>query len=284
MAAPAASSATAAPAATSTTAALREEGALREETAEPLAASGVRHGFFTRTGGVSEGCYASLNCGLGSADAPERVRRNRSLVAARLGCGDGMSLVTGRQVHSAAVAVVEAPWPDGSAPRVDGLVTTVPRLAIGILSADCAPVLLADADRGVVGAAHAGWRGAKAGIVEATVAAMVRAGARVERIAAAVGPCIAQPSYEVGPEFRAAFVGDEPGTASLFAAAARDGHHRFDLKGYVAARLRRAGLRAIDVLPADTFAEEDRFFSYRRTVLRGGGGDYGRQVSAIALV
>jgi purine-nucleoside/S-methyl-5'-thioadenosine phosphorylase / adenosine deaminase len=242
----------------------------------------VRHGFFTREGGVSEGLYASLNCGLGSGDDPERVRENRRRAMRRLGLA-AEALVTAYQVHSARVAVVEAPWPAAARPQVDGMVTRTRGVALGILTADCAPVLLADPQAGLIGAAHAGWRGAKSGIVEQTVMAMVRLGARVESIAAAVGPCIRHDSYEVGPEFRAAFVADEPASAELFRPSDRDGHFRFDLAGYVAGRLRAVGIETLTVLPHDTFSENDRFFSYRRVTLAG-GGDYGRLLSAIALM
>ena len=244
-------------------------------------AAAVRHGFFTRKGGVSEGAYASLNCGLGSADAPERVRENRSRAMQRLGL-PASALATAYQVHSARVAVIEAPWPDAARPQLDAMVTRTPGVALGILTADCAPVLLADPEAGVIGAAHAGWRGAKTGILEATVAAMVGQGARPEAIAAAVGPCIRQDSYEVGPEFHAAFVDDEPDATALFRPSDRDGHHRFDLAGYVVRRLVSAGIVQPAVLPHDTFAGPDRFFSYRRVTLNG-GGDYGRMLSAIAL-
>jgi polyphenol oxidase len=241
----------------------------------------VRHGFFTREGGVSEGRYASLNCGLGSGDDPERVRENRTLAMRRLELATG-SLVTAYQVHSARVAVVEAPWPADARPRVDGLVTRSRGVALGILTADCAPVLLADSRAGVIGAAHAGWRGAKSGILAETVAAMLELGARLQDIGAAIGPCIRQDSYEVGPEFRSAFVADEPTTADLFRSNDRGGHFHFDLAGYVARKLSAIGIEALSVLPYDTFAEPDRFFSYRRVTLAG-GGDYGRLLSTIAL-
>jgi purine-nucleoside/S-methyl-5'-thioadenosine phosphorylase / adenosine deaminase len=241
----------------------------------------VRHGFFTREGGVSEGLYASLNCGLGSGDEPERVHKNRSLAMRRLGLR-AEALVTAYQVHSARIAVVEAPWPAGSRPQVDGLVSRSPKVALGILTADCAPVLLADRRGGVIGAAHAGWRGAKSGILAETVTAMLDLGAHIEHIRAAIGPCIGHDSYEVGPEFRLAFAQDEPATADLFRPSVREGHFRFDLAGYVARKLTEVGVQSLSVLPYDTFAEPDRFFSYRRATLAG-GGDYGRLLSAIAL-
>jgi purine-nucleoside/S-methyl-5'-thioadenosine phosphorylase / adenosine deaminase len=251
--------------------------------AAPLAESaGISHGFFTRNGGVSGGIYASLNCGLGSKDDPERVRTNRARAMERLGL-PADALATAMQVHSATALVVERPWPDAARPPADGLVTRRPRVALGILTADCAPVLFADAEAGVIGAAHAGWRGAKDGIIEATVAAMVSLGARKAAIEAAVGPSIRQDSYEVTADFRRQFVADEPMTARLFAEGARPGRYLFDLAGYVEGRIEALGLRRVAVLPQDTCADAERFFSYRRVTLNG-GGDYGRQLSAIALV
>lgn len=244
-------------------------------------ATGIRHGFFTRQGGVSEGPYASLNCGLGSDDHPDSVRANRDRAMARLG-QNAAALVTGYQVHSARVAVVDRPWSAEERPEVDALVTRTPGVALGILTADCAPVLLADADAGVVGAAHAGWRGAWSGVVEATLAAMVNLGARQSRILAAVGPCIHQDSYEVGPEFQGQITAGEADAARFFRPSTRDGHSLFDLPGYVASRLDALSLAAFERSPADTCADEDRFFSYRRVTLNG-GGDYGRMLSAIVL-
>lgn len=248
-------------------------------TAELLA--GTRHGFFGRAGGVSRGPYASLNCGLASGDDPERVATNRRRAADRLGLPVA-ALLTARQVHSAHVVVVEAAWPDAARPTADGLVTRRPGLALGILTADCAPVLLADPVAGIIGAAHAGWRGAKAGVLARVIEAMLALGARRERLAAVIGPCIAQPSYEVGPEFRAAFVADDPGTESLFRPSSRPQHHVFDLAGYVRRALTALGVGHIAAIAADTCADEGRFFSFRRSTLRGEQG-YGRQLSAIAL-
>ena len=244
-------------------------------------ASRVRHGFFTRQGGVSPEPYASLNCGLGSADGPDNVRENRARAMERLGL-PADALRTVFQVHSSRVVTIDADGPEQPRPEVDALVTKTSGVALGILTADCAPVLLADTEAGVIGAAHAGWRGARGGVVEATVAAMVMLGACRSRIAAAVGPCIQRSSYEVGPEFHRVFVEDEPATAPLFEPSDRPGHHRFDLSAYVATRLAAAAVTIIDVLPFDTCADPDRFFSYRRTTLNG-GGDYGRLLSSIAL-
>lgn len=251
-------------------------------TADSLADGGrVAHGFFTREGGVSEGLYSALNCGLGSGDRPDAVSTNRARAARRLGLGGG-ALVTACQVHSGRVAVVDRPWPDSERPQVDGMVTTTPGLALGILTADCAPVLLADADAGVVGAAHAGWRGALGGVIEATVRRMVDLGARPARMAAAVGPCIRQSSYEVGPELRATFCADDETRSEFFAPSQRPHHFLFDLPGYVTARLRAVPVGTVATIPLDTCADAARFFSYRRTT-REGGGDYGRLLSAIAL-
>ena len=241
----------------------------------------VRHAFFTRQGGVSEGLYASLNCGLGSGDNPERVHENRRLAMRQLGLR-AEALVTAYQVHSARIAVVDTPFPAGSRPQVDGLVSRSPEVALGVLTADCAPVLLADPRAGVIGAAHAGWRGAKSGILVEMATTMLDLGAQIHHISAAIGPCIRHDSYEVGPEFRLAFVEDEPGTADLFRPSDREGHFRFDLAGYVAGKLGEIGIEAVSVLPYDTFADPDRFFSYRRATLEG-AGDYGRLLSAISL-
>ncbi len=252
---------------------------LSSETLSAL--SGVRHGFFTREGGVSEGLYASLNCGLGSGDDLERVAENRARALARLGLA-AERLATAYQVHSNRAALAEAPWPAEERPRVDALVTRTPGLAVGVLTADCVPVLFADRAAGVVAAAHAGWRGALDGVLETTLAAMERLGARTETTLAAIGPAIEQPSYEVGPEFPAPFLDQDPDNGAFFRAAPRNGHFLFDLQGYVARRLARAGLRRIERLAADTCAEPARFFSYRRACLAG-EESYGRLLSAIAL-
>ncbi|MBK8907234.1 MAG: peptidoglycan editing factor PgeF [Rhodospirillales bacterium] len=242
----------------------------------------IAHGFFTREGGVSEGIYASLNCGLGSNDDPARVRVNRARAMDALGVAPE-SLTTAYQVHSASVGTVDASWRMDDRLKLDGLVTRTPGVTLGILTADCAPVLFAEPQAGVVGAAHAGWRGALDGIVDATVAAMVALGAERKRIVAAVGPCIRQESYEVGADFRTTFVAADPDNGALFAASDRGYHFRFDLPGYVARRLSALDLAAVDDLHCDTSADADRFFSYRRTTLNG-GGDYGRQLSAIAVL
>lgn len=243
---------------------------------------GIAHGFFTRIGGVSEGVYARLNCGVGSGDDRAAVLANRERAAAALGVVPG-NLASPYQVHGNSVAVVTEPWAAGQGPEADAVVTDRPGVAIGIGTADCAPVLFADASAGVVGAAHAGWGGAIRGVLEATVAAMETMGARADHIAAAIGPAIAQASYEVGPEFRDRFLQDDPANDRFFVASDKPGHHRFDLTGYVASRLARLGLAAIAETGLDTYAEETRFFSFRRTTHRG-EADYGRMISAIALI
>ena len=250
--------------------------------AKNLDAAGIRHGFFTRQGGVSDGVYASLNCGFGSRDRTGDVAENRSRVARTLAV-DPQALNTVHQVHSADVAIAAAVWEPAAAPRADAMVCRTPGIAIGVLTADCGPVLLADSESGVIGAAHAGWRGALDGIVEAIIGAMCDLGASRERIAAALGPCIAQPSYEVGPEFRDAFLAGDDANDAFFVASDRPMHFRFDLPGYVARRLARAGIAAVERLDVDTYAEADRCFSYRRAT-HAGEDDYGRLISAIALV
>jgi YfiH family protein len=242
----------------------------------------VRHGFFTRRGGVSGGVYASLNCGLGSGDDPAAVRENRARAMAAFGLA-GEALATAYQVHSARVLVIEAPFETGARPQVDGLVTRRTGLALGVLAADCTPVLFADPEAGVVGAAHAGWRGALTGVLEATVAAMVGRGARRAAIRAAIGPTIAQASYEVGPEFSGAFLEHSFENRAFFKPSVRPGHFMFDLPGYVAKRLGGLGLAAVDPLARDTYAEPELFYSYRRNTHEG-IKDYGRGLSAIALL
>ena len=249
--------------------------------ADQLAAlPGIAHGFFTRHGGVSQGGYASLNCGLGSKDDPAAVAENRARVARFL---SAESLVTAHQVHSATAVVVASPWSAQERPRADAMVTATPRLALGVLTADCAPVLFADAQAGVIGAAHAGWRGALGGVLEATLAAMEQLGAKRARIAAALGPCITQPAYEVGPEFEREFLAADPDSGQFFArpVGKPDARPHFDLPGYVLYRLVRAGL-AGGTRPPCTFAGREDFFSYRRS-RAANEADYGRQISAIVL-
>ena len=250
------------------------------------ASSAVRHGFFTRAGGVSSGLYASLNCGHGSNDDPEAVRENRARAAAAFGLS-GDDLSTAYQVHGDQVVAVEKAWPHAAvphadAPRADALVSNTPGVMLGILTADCAPVLLADSDNRVIGALHAGWRGALGGILEAGVAGMCRLGARAATIHAVIGPTIGPESYEVGAEFPAPFLAQDPGAQIFFRRAARDGHYLFDLPGDLARRLGALGLGEIAQLRRDTYAEDAHFFSYRRNSQRG-ESDYGRLLAAIAL-
>lgn len=240
----------------------------------------LRHGFFTRLGGVSEGIYASLNCGLGSQDTPEAVTENRRLAAAQLSVSSDC-LLTCYQYHSTEVAHVSRPWGADGPQHADALVTDQPGLAIGILTADCLPVLLADNQAGVIGAAHAGWKGALAGILEATLQAMQDLGAQLERIAVATGPAISIDSYEVGPEFRDRFLQQDADNDCFFATGSA-GRPHFDLKSFARARLHAAGVQSVDVLPQDTCSEPDHFFSYRRATHRG-EKDYGRGLSAICL-
>jgi YfiH family protein len=241
----------------------------------------VKHAFFTRRGGVSSGSFQSLNCGFGAGDEPDSVTRNREIAMARLGL-PADRLATCYQIHSASVVIVESPWARGAAPRADGMVTGVPDIALGILTADCAPILFHDPVAGVIGAAHGGWRGAFAGIVEATVEQMEALGSVRSRIRAGIGPCIAQNSYEVGPEFPRQFLAEEAASTCYFAPAARPGHFMFDLPGYIEHRLARAGIAIVERSGHDTVAEDDRFFSYRRACLRGEPA-YGRGLSAIVL-
>jgi len=253
----------------------------RPITADILASSAVRHGFFTREGGVSTGDFASLNCGYGSGDDPERVSENRRRAAAEL-LGLSNPLVTAHQKHTIQVHVVRQAWALDAAPVGDALVSDRPGVALGILTADCAPVLLADPQAGIVGAAHAGWRGAFDGVVEATLAKMIDLGAKAENVSAAVGPCIGRDSYEVGPEFVARFTAADETSADLFVPSAREGHALFDLPAYVLRRLRAAGIGQAVWTGGDTCADGGRFFSYRRMCLMG-EPVYGRAVSVIAL-
>jgi len=242
---------------------------------------GIRHGFFTRQGGVSGGLFESLNCGFGSGDAAEAVARNRAIATERLGFSTDR-LVTCYQVHGTTVVTVEKPWPRDAAPRADGLVSGVSGIVLGILTADCAPILFADAVAKVIGAAHGGWRGVLGGIVEGTLDRMEALGAKRARIRAGIGPCIAQCSYEVGPEFPLPVLSDDPASVAYFAPAVRTGHFLFNLPGYIEGRLTRAGVAVIDRAAHDTVAEDAHFFSYRRACLRG-EPVYGRALSAIAL-
>ena len=248
--------------------------------ADNLRAAGVAHGFFLRTGGVSEGIYASLNCGRGSADGKDRVEENRARVAARLGAEPGR-LTGPKQAHTAKALIVTTPWKPGEAPEADAVVTNVRGLAVCVLTADCAPILLADPEAGVIAAAHAGWKGAKGGVIESAIEAMESLGARLDRISAAIGPAISQAAYEVSPEFKAAFLADGETNQRHFTQP-EGGKPHFNLPGYVRERLRSKGAGSIQDIGACTYENESILFSYRRSVHKF-EADYGRQISAILL-
>jgi YfiH family protein len=249
--------------------------------ATSLLSSNIRHAFFTREGGVSSGIYESLNGGLGSNDAPENVTENRARMARMLGVVPA-HFISCYQVHSPDVMTVTAPWTRENTPRADAIVTKTPGIAIGVGAADCGPILFADGEAGVIGAAHAGWKGALTGVTDSTIAAMEKIGAQRSRIRAAIGPLIRQGSYEVGPEFVHRFTETDESYARFFVASARTGHAMFDLPGFIKARLEAAGIAGVEDLGLDTYAD-DRFFSYRRTTHRG-EPDYGRHIHAISLV
>lgn len=245
-----------------------------------LGAQGVAHGFFTRAGGVSQGLYRGLNVGLGSDDSREAVLENRAHVGRWLGVRDGI-VATAHQTHSCDVVTVDQPWTLETRPTADAAVTNRPGIALGVLTADCGPVLFADAEAGVIGATHAGWKGATGGILENTIAAMERMGAKRERIAATLGPTITARAYEVGPEFVERLTGLDEGNRRFLSPSPRAGHAMFDLPGYIVARLETAGVTA-RFTGQCTYGDEGRFFSFRRTTHRG-EPDYGRQISAIIL-
>jgi YfiH family protein len=259
---------------------------LRAENLSTL--SGIAHGFFGRTGGISKGIFDSLNCGPGSADDRANVIENRRRVAAAL--GKDVRLVTAGQIHETHVITVTRPWSIGTTPEEDktriplgdAMVTRESGIALGILTADCAPVLLADAEARVIGAAHAGWRGAISGVLEATLIAMETLGAARPRIAAAIGPCIGQPNYEVGPELFERFVAADAVNTRYFVPSNRAQHYRFDLESYVADRLVRAGVGDVARIAACTYARDADFFSFRRNT-HCGEKEYGREISAILL-
>ncbi|MGY3620869.1 peptidoglycan editing factor PgeF [Bradyrhizobium sp. USDA 10063] len=250
--------------------------------ASPLlsAIPGLRHAFFSRDGGVSEGIYAGLNGGIGSNDDANKVAENRRRMAERMGVGPDR-LLTLYQVHSPDVVVATTPWASDARPKGDAIVTRTQNLAIGVTAADCGPILFVDPNARVIGAAHAGWKGAQTGVLESTVEAMERLGADRSSIVAAIGPLIRQHSYEVGPEFVARFLEADADNALFFLPGEREGHAMFDLGGYIRMRLENAGILMIDDIGIDTYSDE-RFYSYRRSVHRK-EGDYGRHVHAIAL-
>ena len=243
------------------------------------ALDGVRHGFLGRKGGVSDGVCAGLNVGLGSGDDRDAIHENRRLAVEAV--APGAKLVTVHQVHSPDALYAAAPWPDEARPHADAMVTDRPGLVLGILTADCTPVLLADARAGVIGAAHAGWKGALGGVIESAVAAMEQRGADRANIAAAIGPVIARKSYEVDDAFARRFAEADPESERFFSPG-REGHHQFDLEAFVLARLAAAGVTRAEALGLDTYSDPGRFFSYRRATHKG-EADYGRQISLIAL-
>lgn len=246
---------------------------------DAMAAAGIRHGFFTRDGGVSEGIYRGLNVGLGSNDDPDKVRENRRRVSSWFGL-PLERLATAHQVHSPDVVVVGGDY-DGSRPQADAQVTASPGIILGVLTADCGPILFADPQNRVIGAAHAGWKGALGGVLENTIEAMIALGARRENIHATLGPSISKANYEVGPEFVDRFVATNSAFEPFFTPSAKPGHAMFDLPGLTVMRLAEAGVTA-DSIDLCTYAAPEAFFSYRRTT-HAGEPDYGRQISAIAI-
>lgn len=252
---------------------------IRSPALERFRSAGIRHGFFTRHGGVSGGLYAGLNAGLGSQDRPEDVRENRRRIARAMNV-EPDRLLTLYQHHSADTLTVEAPF-EGERPKADAMVTDRKGIALGVLTADCGPVLFADAKARVIGAAHAGWKGALTGVLESTIAAMEGLGASRAGIVAVLGPSISAANYEVGPEFVERFRADDPANERYFAPAGRDGHAWFDLNGYTVDRLLAAGVQA-DMVDRCTYIDDTQFYSFRRATHRG-EPDYGRQISAIVL-
>ncbi|MFD2204271.1 peptidoglycan editing factor PgeF [Kiloniella antarctica] len=243
---------------------------------------GIVHGFLTRRDGVSEGLYSSLNCGFGADEAKENVHENRRRTLERVGCPSA-KLVTGYQIHSAKVEIVTTPWkcPE-DAPQVDALVTKQSGIALGIMTADCVPVLFADSSAGVIGAAHAGWQGAIKGVTDNTIDAMESLGAQRSNISCAIGPCIAQSSYEVGAEFAHRFFEENENNMGYFIPSPREGRFLFNLRKYVGDRLKSYGVGQVSISKNDTYSEEELFFSYRRSCHRK-EADYGRGLSVIAL-
>ena len=249
---------------------------------EHLKLNGISHAFFTRGGGHSTGIFASLNCGLGSGDDPDLVKMNRDVVARALKVAEG-HVVTAHQVHSADVMEVTGVWPLEGRPKVDGLVSRTKGIALGVLTADCGPVLFADDVAGVIGCCHAGWKGALTGVTDTTVAAMEKLGAKRDNIVAVLGPTISKVAYEVGPEFPKPFVEQSSVNGQFFTPSVKEGHFMFDLPGYLRQRIKGLGLKSFYDLALCTYSDEARFYSYRRATHRG-ETDYGRLISAIALV
>lgn len=249
---------------------------------ENLKLKGIAHGFFTRGGGHSTGIFASLNCGLGSGDDPDVVKMNRAVVARALGVAEGQ-VVTAHQVHSAEAVEVNDVWPVDQRPKVDGLVTRKKGLAIGVLTADCGPVIFADEAAQVIGCCHAGWKGALTGVTDSTVVAMEKLGAKRDNIVAVLGPTISREAYEVGPEFPSPFLAQSSAHGKFFTPSTKEGHFMFDLPAYLTGRLKSLGLKTVQDLALCTYTDEARFYSYRRATHRG-EKDYGRLISTIALV
>lgn len=246
-----------------------------------LSKAGIRHAFFTREGGISEGVYAGLNGGIGSSDKPEHVTENRARMAGYLGV-PADNLLSLYQIHSPTALTVTEPWPRAHRPQADAMVTVKPGIALGVGAADCGPILFADPEAGVVGAAHSGWKGAIGGVLESTIAAMEVEGARRSRMIVALGPMLSQANYEVGPEFRSTFLAENPDNHRFFRDGARENYPHFDLPGYIVSRLERANVGKIDNLALCTYADEARFYSYRRKTHRN-EPDYGRLIAAIRL-
>lgn len=246
-----------------------------------LTRAGIRHAFFTREGGVSEGVYAGLNGGIGSNDKPEHVMENRARMAGYLDV-PADNLLSLYQIHSPLALRVSEAWPREHRPQADAMVTVKPGIALGVGAADCGPILFADAEAGVVGAAHSGWKGAIGGVLEATIAAMEAEGARRSRMIVALGPMLSQANYEVGPEFKSAFLAENVDNTRYFREGARDGYSHFDLPGYIVGRLERARVGEIENPALCTYADEARFYSYRRKTHRN-EPDYGRLIAAIRL-
>lgn len=250
-------------------------------TSAMLEGGGIRHGFFGRQGGISQGIYESLNCGVGSDDIRDRVLHNRQLLARTL-VGEDWPLITPYQIHSPTCRIVTGPWPNGEAEKCDALATATPNIILAVGSADCGPVLFADAEKRIIGAAHSGWKGAIGGVLESTIAQMEALGADRARISAVLGPTISQKSYEVGAEFRETFLRHDSENASYFAQGVKEGHFQFDLPAYIVDRLNSCGLAKVEWTGQCTYLEETAFFSYRRTTHRN-EPDYGRQLAAISI-
>lgn len=246
-----------------------------------LTVAGIRHAFFTREGGVSTGVYAGLNGGIGSSDLPEHVAENRARMAGYLDV-PAENLLSLYQIHSPTALTVTEIWDRTHRPQADAMVTVKPGIALGVGAADCGPILFADPEAGVVGAAHSGWKGAFGGVLESTIAAMETEGAARRRMIVALGPMLSQANYEVGPEFRTNFVAADGGNTRFFREGVREGYPHFDLPGYIVSRLERAGVGTIENLALCTYADEKRFYSYRRKTHRN-EPDYGRLIAAIRL-